>query len=293
MLLTVVACLAGANPAARASLNLVGSANYSGPNLVANGSFENGHPGPGMANWQYWASGTTGTPFLSIPGWTGTGQPANYATWGSDETSGPFHMHYSDVIPDGQIAVYFGNGGFLPSQNNTVNLPPTFNPDYTVSFSSTPTFNVYYGGPVILSQTVPTDQTLAPSYGLSFWVSGEGANMNPSDISGIFAVRVSNTLPGDPLIYLQVPSSANSTMGESHVFQFDFTPLNPNLPVTVEFYNYGHLDLSAYGGPLFTTELVLDDVRVVALPEPSAAALLGLGLLAALSARRRSGQRGA
>jgi len=270
----------------KASLTLVGAGNYAGVNLVNNGSFEIGHPGPGNANYQMWAVGSAGTPFLSIPGWNGTGQPSTYAVWGSDQTSGPFHTEASDVLPDGQIGVYFGNGGFLPGQQNTVNLAPTFNPDFTVSFSGSPTFNVFYGGPAVLAQTIPTQLNPAPLYGLSFWASGEGAQFNTSDIRGIFALRVSNTLPGDPLLYLWVPPGGGP-IGASHVYQFEFTPLNPLQPVTVEFINYGHLDLSAYGGAFFTTELVLDDVRVVGLPEPSPFALLAAGTIMARLVLRR------
>ncbi len=62
------------SPGAQASLNLIGSGNATGLNLVANGSFETGSPGPGPANERYWATGTPLTPFLIIPSWTGTGQ---------------------------------------------------------------------------------------------------------------------------------------------------------------------------------------------------------------------------
>src|SRR6185369_13472612 len=111
------------NPLARASLNLVGSGNAPGVNLVANGSFEIGSPGPGLANQVYWATGTPLTPFLSIPSWTGTGQANNYALWGSDELTGPFHLRSSDILPDGEVGVYFGNG-----EQVGVTPAPTFNP---------------------------------------------------------------------------------------------------------------------------------------------------------------------
>ena len=63
--------------------------------------------------------------------------------------------------------------------------------------------------------------------------------------------------------------------GVSHLYEFSFTPLNPLLPVDINFINWGHFDLSAYGGSNFTTELVLDDVIINAVPEPGTFAPLG------------------
>jgi hypothetical protein len=267
--------------AAQASLTLVGSGNYpSAGNLVVNGSFENGHPGPGGINQRHWAAGTSLTPFLLIPGWTGLGQPGTYAMWGSDQPVGPFTARSSDYLPDGQTGVYFGNGGAQ------VNLAPAFNPDFSVSFAGNPVFTVFMGGPATLSQTVPTHLNPAPKYGLSFWASGEGALYgNPND-TGLFGLKVSNTLPGDPTLYFQVPPGPGGAIGASHVYRFELVPLNPLLPVTVEFINFGHLDLTPFGGT-GTTELVIDDVRLVAVPEPGALALAGGGLVFLLYRLRR------
>jgi hypothetical protein len=257
-----------------ASLNLVGSGNVVGLNLVANGSFEIGSPSPGTANNAFWANPSS-SPYSPIPGWSATGPSDNYAVWGSDEVIGPFHLRNSDIIPHGQSAAYFGNGEF-----RSVDLQPTFNPDYTVTFSGTPTFGGFnYTGPVILSQAVPTQLNPAPLYGLSFWVSGEGAQTSPATTPGIFGLRVLNTEAGDPFHYLVVPPGASSSFGQSHVFHFEFSPLNSSQPVTLEFYNFGH---TGYNSP--ATEIVLDDVRVVTIPEPSALALLALGTV--LSLRR-------
>src|SRR5881628_914375 len=85
---------------AHAGLNLVGSGNVVGLNLVVNGSFEIGSPAPGTANNAFWANPSS-TPYSPIPGWTGTGPSDNYALWGSDEVIGPFHLRGSDVIPNG------------------------------------------------------------------------------------------------------------------------------------------------------------------------------------------------
>lgn len=263
---------------ANASLTLVGSGNVPGANLVANGSFEIGSPGTGIANNAYWANPSS-SPYSPIPAWTATGPADNYALWGSDEISGPFHLRNSDTIPDGVTAAYFGNG-----EARSVDLPPTFNPDYTVSFSGTPTFGGFnYTGPVILSQAVPTHLNVAPLYGLSFWVSGEDANTSPASTPGIFGLRVLNTEAGDPFHYLVVPPGASSSFGKSHVFQFNFSPLNPSQPVTLEFYNFGH---TGYGFP--ATEIVLDNVRVTTVPEPASLSFLGAGILLCLRRRMSS-----
>ena len=266
-----------------ASLTLVGSANCPpSQNLVVNGSFENGHPGTGPANQQYWATGTGGTPFLGIPGWSGSGPANNYALWGSDQTTGPFHLRDSDILPDGQTGVYFGNGDF-----RNVSETPVFNPDFSVSFANPPVFSGFqYAGPTILSQTIPTQLNPAPSYCLSFWVSGEFSDFSTTPTPGIFGMRLLNTLVGDPVIYLSVPPGVNSTIGKSHVYEFDFTPLDNSQPVTLEFINHGHVGWT--GGPFSTTELVLDDVRIMPeiVPEPSSIALMGLVILTLAKHRR-------
>ena len=166
---------------------------------------------------------------------------------------GPYHLRGSDVLPDGQIGVYFGNG-----ETVSVSPAPIFNPDFTVTFSSPPTFGgPSYSGPVSLSQSVPTQLNPAPSYELSFWVSGENADNGSNPTPGIFGLRVGNTVPGDPITYLSVPPGPAATIGKSHVYRFGFTPINTAQPVTVEFLNFGHA-----GNPFPATEIVLDDVRV-------------------------------
>lgn len=224
-------------------------------NLVTNGSFETANPNIGTV---YWATGTSGTPFMVPPGWTSSGPLANYAQWGTS-TLGPATIVGSDVIPHGTKALYFGNG-----QGATVTPFPIFNSTGEVTFSFPPTINTSIGAPVVLSQTVNTPATPAPSYLLSFWVSGENAATG-SAADGLFGLRVTNTQPGDPTRYFVVPGSFLNTFGASERFEFIFTPTNPLLPVTIEFYNWGHFNL--FGG---TSELVLDDVIINPLvPEPA------------------------
>ncbi len=246
-------------------------------NLVTNGSFENpsGGPGPLLVNW---ATGSTGTPFAVPPGWSSSGSPNSYAVWGRDGVSS-FRIRNSDVIPDGGNALYFGNGqGAIPS------LPPTFNPSGEVTFPGTPTISTAPGfpNPVKLWQTVNTHLAPASSYILSFWVSGESSGFpGPGGMSdGIFGFKATNTEVGDPTRYFVVPAGGTSTFGASKRFEFTFTPLNPSLPVMLEFTNFGHFSLN--GG---TTELVLDDVIINPVPAPSVGALGALTL--ALAARRR------
>jgi hypothetical protein len=77
-------------------------------------------------------------------------------------------------------------------------------------------------------------------------------------------------------------------MGQSHLYEYTFTPLNPLLPVNLSFFSWGHMNLTAWGGTPFGTEAILDDVIVNAVPEPSSLLLLVLGGLAigAATARR-------
>jgi hypothetical protein len=285
--LFALAVFASVPASSRASLTLTTGigATHAG-NLVTNGSFENGAPADGTANWTYWATGSTQGPVVVPPGWSSSGAPQTYALWGND---GPpnYHINFSAILPDGRIGIYFGNGAPV-----FVSQPPTFNANATVSFPAAPSFtnNFTNNVPSILKQTIPTDVNVAPSYKLSFWVSGEDAGgfSTPFGGLGIFGLRVSNVLAGDPIQWLSVPDSVSGPLGSSHLFEYTFTPLNPLVPVTLEFINWGHFDLSFYGGTNFTTELVLDDVIVnTVVPEPaSIVAFTGIAIL--LTRRRRA-----
>ncbi|MCC7204693.1 MAG: hypothetical protein IT441_06410 [Phycisphaeraceae bacterium] len=248
-------------------------------NLVTNGSFEAGAPVP-VGSINFWATGTGATPFSVPPGWQSAGDTQTYAYWGADAPSAPYRIGGSAVLPHGQSGVYFGNGAA------TVDLLPAFQADRRVTFAGTPTFTPGFGQPSRLWQSVSTNLLPAPSYLLSFWASGEAAGYGGGGpgYDGIFGLRVTNVLPGDPIQYLVVPSGGTSNYGDALRYEYSFTPLNPLLPVTVEFINWGHMDLTPHGG-YGTTELVIDDVIVNPVPEPTSAAVL-LGLTAWLLHRR-------
>jgi hypothetical protein len=254
--------------------------NNSFNNLVTNGSFENGAP-PVNGPIMFWATGTTNLPFGVPGGWTSSGAPSTYANWGGQGT-GPYTINGSAPLPDGSHGLYFGNF------TTPVDQTPTWQPNRRVTFPAAPNFTPVYGQPCTLSQTVPTHTTIAPSYILSFWASGENASFQ-SWSDGIFGLRVTNVLPGDPIHYLTVPGGTTS-FGTSIRYEFQFTPLNPLAPVDIEFINWGHLtgypDASGSPVSLFTTELVLDDVIVnPVIPAPGAG--LVLAALAPLAATRR------
>src|SRR5687768_9329794 len=130
ILLLAVVSTAGAAQAAMTLLP-TSSCSHTG-NLVANGSYETGSPGTGPSNQRYWATGTSLTPFGLPPGWSSSGAPGTYASWGSD--GGPPRLRGSDLLPDGQVAMYFGNGA-----GATTNMPPNFHSDGRVTFAGTPT----------------------------------------------------------------------------------------------------------------------------------------------------------
>jgi hypothetical protein len=245
-------------------------------NLVTNGSFENGAPSPAGSKY-YWATGSSYTPFSVPSGWQSAGTPNTYATWGNDGPGTP-HTQFSDNLPDGANSVYFGNA------DTTVNQPPTWNADGTVSFPAAPTFSPVYGGPCQLWQTVSTNTSPAPSYLLSFWASGEAALTSAFNTDGIFGLKVTNVLPGDPIQYLTAPGG-NGLVGKSIRYDYSFVPLNPLLPVTVEFTNWGHLNLNANQ---YATELVIDDVIVNPVPEPATLTMLAVVGLAVFTRRRLS-----
>lgn len=277
-----VAAVVAAAGSAMASLTVLPSGPMVGThagNLVTNGSFEfrnGGLPGPGGAINPLWATGSIGGPVAVPMGWTSSGGPSAYANWGSDGAPSPRH-HSSDVLPHGVNALYFGNG-----QTAFATSVPTFLPNGEVLMATTPGASAPFAVPVVLSQVVPTHLTPASSYVLSMWLSGEGSGGGGA-FDGIFGLRVTNTQLGDPMRYFVVPGGA-SAFGASLRLEFSFTPINASLPVMIEFTNFGHFNLSPFGlGG--TTELVLDDVIINAVPGPGVGAILAMGGL--LASRRR------
>lgn len=272
--LTVVTFLALSAGSAAASLTLTSGLGCDRTqNLVVNGSFEDGAPSPDGARY-YWATGTANTPFAVPGGWQSSGTSSTYAMWGNDG-AGPAHINNSDVFPDGRNGLYFGN------LFTDVDLNPTFHGNGTVTFPGNPTFTPDYGAPARLWQSVPTNASLATSFKMSFWVSGEDAQQ-AGWTDGIFGFKMTNVLAGDPIQYLTAPGGA-SALGASHLFEYTFSPINPLLPVTIEFINWGHWkNLSS---TTFNTELVLDDVIINAVPAPGMLGFTGAAL--GMFARRR------
>jgi len=270
----------------RASITLItgGPGTTHAGNLVTNGSFELGAPASGTANQVYWATGTSLTPFSSPPGWTTSGASPAYAVWGNDGTVPP-SLKGSDSLPDGKFALYMGNG-----TGASVNVAPTFNIDGSVTFASNPTFGPKYGAPVTLAQTIPTNANPAVSYEMSFWLSGEDAQTGLfAGDPGILELDVSNVIIGGPTrLFVAVPNGA-TPQPLSRVYEYNFVPINPSLPVTIEFLNWGHLNLAPFGGSSLTTEANIDDVIVNAIPEPCLALLLFAAILGSNASLWRSG----
>lgn len=250
---------------AQAALTLTGPLNLShSGNLVQNGSFED-HPDGGVTI-HYWAAGTASTPFAQPAGWVTNGASLNYAQWGNTAV----FATSSAPLPDGTSGLYFGNGLMA-----AISETPTFNADGSVTFiSPTPTIVPKYSPPVTLSQTL-TGLNTGTTYGLTFWASGEDAATTGFTHDGFFGLDVT----GYSTVYLAAPSGL-SALGQSHVYNFTFTPVSSN--TTITFTNWGHPNGSMPGWtfPGIATELVLDDVIVNVIPEPGSLALFSLGALA-------------
>jgi hypothetical protein len=277
VLLAMTALIGAGGTAQAAGLTMTGPLGLShGANLIQNGSFED-HPTGGTSAF-FWGTGTGATPYATPGFWNANGSLSNYAEW--DNTA---VFNGSAPLPDGTAGLYFGN-----SIMSSISQTPTFNADGSLTFTSPPTIvpALGYSPPVTMSQTL-TGLSLSTTYGLSFWTSGEDAMTGQGFThDGIFGLKVT----GYNVQYLAAPSGL-STLGTSHVYNFTFTPISAN--TTITFINWGHSDSATVGWTLggFSTELVLDDVIVNPLPEPSSVVLGALGLagFVAWGWRRRKG----
>jgi hypothetical protein len=245
-------------------------------NLVTNGSFEIG--APAAASTVFWANPLF--PGNTVPpGWSATGTTQTYATWGSDPTTAT-GIRGSAPLPDGTNGLYFGN--FFTD----VSTAPLHQPNGRVNFATPPIFTPSYGGPVILTQTVNTQLTPSALYRVSFWVSGEDSGVVGNGYQrGVMGFQMTNVLAGDPIQYLTVPNAIVAP--NARVYTFEFTPLNPTLPVDINFFNWGHVTTINGVNSGIATELVLDNVIINAVPAPGVG---GVVMVAAGSmfGRRRS-----
>jgi len=228
-------------------------------NLITNGSFEDGNPGVNLG----WTPGSHlgGYPASEgvIPAWTPSWPDGAYGWWGPLGFGGAPN-------PDGVNGVYFGNSF------NTAGAPASVAANGVVTFTGAPTF-AGRPGPVTLSQTISGLSTTDPCH-LEFWTSGE-SNTGGFTGTGIFGLDIT----GEGLTYLLLPSSSNA-FGASERYYVDFIPSSST--ITITFLNWGHItDISGTG-----TELILDDVILNCIPEPSSLLLLGLAGAALLRRNR-------
>lgn len=273
---TFAALFAASAPASAATLTLTSGQPFdrnAPANLIKNGSFEDQPVG------FYWATGTTFTTYAPVPSWTSAGGPQNYA----------FVYNSPGFQNHGQNSLYFGNQ-FLqyPGQSGSNPSPvPTY--DFTtgeVTFRTPPTFTPRpdYAIPVTLEQTVTGLDTTA-TYLFRFWTTGEGVGKNAGasagyGYDGIFGLDVT----GFSTVYLAVPDGGpNPTVGIEKEYQFLLQPASST--TTFKFTNWGHAYVNVNGTATPTTELILDDVSLNVIPEPSALAFLAPATL--ILARRR------
>ena len=230
-------------------------------NLLTNGSFESGHPSPGVdVGWTpgtIHVGGYPATEVAAIPGWTASYTDGAYGSWGAFGAAGAGPAH-------GANQLYFGNWF------TNITEAPIVGPTGEITFAAPPVFTNDAGlGPLSLSQTV-TGLAVGQTYLLDFFVTGEENTTSFTNL-GLFGLRVG----GDDR-YLQIPTSSNA-FGASQRYQITFAA--DATSVEIAFSNWGHL-------PFQGAELVLDDVILNAVPEPGTGLLVGLGL-AALSRRAR------
>ena len=222
--------------------------------LVTNGSFELGHPSPGLdIGWTPGTSHVGGYPateVASIAGWTSTYDDGAYGTWGAVSVAGAGPAH-------GLNQVYFGNWFADISE------APIVDASGEITFAAPPVFTNDSGlGPMSLSQSI-TGLAIGQTYQLDFYVTGED-NLSGFTNLGLFGLGI-----GSELRYLAVPTAGNP-FGASQRYQVMFSADATTLDIA--FTNWGHL-------PSQGSELVLDDVILNVVPEPGTALLFGVGLI--------------
>lgn len=170
--------------------------------------------------------------------------------------TGTYAQLYNDAmstIPDGTVAVYLGSSfcdlcsigsdtSCIQMQGCVVNGIPVDHP------SNTPEYGGTTG--VSLSQTV-TGLISGHEYILEFWAGGEDFEVFPQN--GVFAVDV-----GFGNMFLRCKPTAPGDVGTRYEIVFAATSSTH----TITFTNWGHIISTA-------TEVIIDDVRLVTLPETS------------------------
>jgi PKD repeat protein len=212
-------------------------------NLLLNGSFENNNCTPNTNASSYCSNSFNYN--CTIPNWVCTGGGINtYASiWTNSLT----------VVPDGNVAPYFGNdfcytcSSLLDDTSCLVNVDCTVN-DVPAGF---PHNSLAYGNNgVSLEQTV-SGLVVGNTYVLEFWAGGE--NFGNFTERGMFALDVGF---GDTL--LRCKPSAPGSIASTYIIIFNATSASQ----TIRFTNWGHICSSC-------TELILDNVRLYTLAELS------------------------
>jgi len=210
-------------------------------NLLLNGSFENGCAGGG-----YFCPNSSQYS-CNLTHWVCTG--------GGDSTYAQIWNNILTIVPEGNIALYFGNQlcrACSPLLNDTSCL---IKDSCTIAGipAGYPLNTPGYGGinGVNLKQTV-TGLIIGNIYVLEFWAGGEFLGGNPYE--GLFALDV-----GFGNTFLKDKSSPPATgTGTRYIVEFIATSSSH----TIKFTNWGHICQGC-------TELVLDDVRLYTLAELS------------------------
>lgn len=224
--------------------------NSTGPDLIANGSFEISSctPFPFEINDVFCPASNNYA--CDLQDWTCTG--------GGSSTYTKLMGNSLSTVPDGDVVVYFGNG-FCNACSTGSTDTSCLQMDGCIVGALPAGFPVNapeYGGElgVSLSQTVTGLLPFTP-YVLDFWAGGEDDG-NPW-VDGLFAVDV-----GYGNVFLRCKPTYPGDVGRR--FQVTF---NANAPShTIKFTNWGHLDFGI-------TELILDDVRLTAAPPAPCASL--------------------